>query len=94
MTKKKSFEIKLKEINKNLLRISANTENARNASESVEPPTESSSATLDTTLIPAPRRQSPKYPPGLSIPRAYSEYKYLFEYENPIREATVIESVE
>ncbi|KAJ6094406.1 hypothetical protein N7467_001919 [Penicillium canescens] len=93
MAKKKSFEMKLKEINEKLSRISADTENARNASESIEPATENSSAAPDSTPTPAPRRQSPKHPPGLPIPRAYGEYKYPFEY-SPIREATVIESVE
>ncbi|OGE48784.1 hypothetical protein PENARI_c026G05938 [Penicillium arizonense] len=56
MAKKKSFEMKLKEINENLSRMSADTENARNASESIELATESSSAALDTTPTPAPRR--------------------------------------
>jgi hypothetical protein len=81
MAKKKSFEMKLKEINENLSRMSADTENARNASESIEPATESSSAAPGTTPTPAPHRQSQKHPPGLPIPRAHGEYKYPFEYE-------------
>ncbi|KAJ6010137.1 hypothetical protein N7522_005153 [Penicillium canescens] len=94
IAKKKAFEMKLREINENLSRMSADTENARNASESIEPATESSSAALDTTPTPAPRRQSPKHPRGLPIPRAHGEYKYPFEYESPIRQRTIIESVE
>ncbi|KAJ6038386.1 DNA polymerase family B domain-containing protein [Penicillium canescens] len=92
IAKKKASEIKLREINENLSRMSADTENARNASESIEPATESSSAALDTTPTPAPRRQSPKHPRGLPIPRAHGEYKYPFEYESPIRQRTIIES--
>jgi hypothetical protein len=90
IAKRTSIERKLQEINETLQRIDANTlENAGNESESVEPATETSSAEPDSTPIPMPIRQPERTPTP-----AHAQYKYPFEYENPIRESTVIESVE
>ena len=93
VAKKASIENRLREINETLRRIDEyDSEIARNESESIEPATEAS-VEPDSTLTPLPIRQQAHRPESTSLP-AHAQYEYPFEYENPIRERTIIESVE
>jgi hypothetical protein len=95
IAKKASIERKLQEINETLRRIDTNTlENAGNESESVEPATETSSAEPDSTPTPMLVRQPIRQAARTPHPPAHAQYKYPFEYENPIRRSSIIDSVE
>ena len=93
VTKKASIKNRLREINKTLRRIDEyDSEIARNKSESIELATEAS-VEPNSTLTPLPIRQQAHRLESTSLP-TYAQYEYPFKYENPIRERTIIESVE